>query len=59
MNYKNVLKILSLINITVSVIFLLDALVDFVYKERYEKFLLYDVLFFLVNFLVWLWLRKH
>ena len=59
MNYKNVLKILSLINITVSVIFLLDALVGFVYKERYEKFLLYDVLFFLVNFLVWLWLRKH
>ncbi len=59
MNYKNVLKILSLINITVSLIFLLDALVGFVYKERYEKFLLYDVLFFLVNFLVWLWLRKH
>jgi len=59
MNYKNVLKILSLIGITVSVIFLLDALVGIIYKEEYEKFLLYDGLFFLVNLAVWLWLRKH
>jgi len=59
MNYKNVLKILSLIGITVSVIFLLDVLVGIIYKEAYEKFLLYDGLFFFVNLVVWLWLKKH
>ncbi|ADN08102.1 TrkH family potassium uptake protein [Sulfurimonas autotrophica] len=59
MNYKNVLKILSLIGITVSVIFLLDALIGIIYKEQYENFLLYDGLFFLVNLAVWQWLRNH
>lgn len=59
MDYKNILKILSLIGVTVAAIFLLDALVGIIYKEEYEKFLLYDGLFFLVNLVVWLWLRKH
>ncbi len=59
MNYKNVLKILSLIGITVSALFLLDVLVGVIYKEQYEKFLLYDGVFFLINLGVWLWLRKH
>ena len=59
MNYKNVLKILSLIGITVSVIFLLDVLIGIIYKEQYEKFLLYDGLFFLGNLAVWQWLRNH
>ena len=59
MDYKNILKILSLIGVTVATIFLLDALVGIIYKEEYEKFLLYDGLFFLGNFAVWLWLRKH
>jgi len=59
MNYKNIFKILSLIGITVSVIFLLDALVGIIYNEQYGKFLLYDGLFFLVNFSVWFWLRKY
>ncbi len=59
MNYKNIFKILSLIGITVSVIFLLDVLVGIIYNEQYGKFLLYDGLFFLVNFSVWFWLRNH
>lgn len=59
MNYKNVLKILSLIGITVSVIFLLDVLIGIIYKEEYEKFLFYDGAFFLVNLSVWLWLKNH
>ena len=59
MNYKNVLKILSLIGITVAVIFLLDVLVGVIYKEEYEKFLVYDILFFIGNLAVWLWLKNH
>ena len=59
MAFKNILKILSLIGMTVSVIFLLDILVGVIYNERYSEFLEYDSLFFSVNLFVWLFLRKH
>ncbi|WP_152183152.1 TrkH family potassium uptake protein [Sulfurimonas indica] len=59
MNYKNIFKILSLIGITVSVIFLLDIAVGVIYKEHFEKFLLYDGLFFVINLFVWLLLKNH
>jgi len=59
MNFKNILKILSLIGMTVSAIFLLDILVGVIYNERYSEFLEYDALFFFVNLFVWLFLRKH
>ncbi|WP_297483777.1 TrkH family potassium uptake protein [Sulfurimonas sp.] len=59
MAFKNILKILSLIGMTVSAIFLLDILVGVLYHERYSEFLEYDSLFFSVNLFVWLFLRKH
>ncbi|WP_457743752.1 TrkH family potassium uptake protein [Sulfurimonas sp.] len=59
MSYKNIFKVLSLIGITVSIIFLLDVFVGLIYKESYLKFLLYDGLFFLTNLLIWLYLRNH
>ena len=59
MNYKNVLKILSLIGMTIGAIFLLDALIAVIYAEAYENFLLFDSLFLLFNFAVWLWLKNH
>jgi len=59
MNYKNILKILSLIGITVSSIFLFDVLVAIIYNEQYGKFLLYDGLFFVLNLSVWIWLKNH
>jgi len=59
MNFKNILKILSLIGMTVSAIFLLDILVGVIYNERYSEFLEYDALFFGVNLIFWLFLRKH
>ena len=59
MAFKNILKILSLIGMTVSAIFLLDILVGVIYNERYSEFLEYDSLFFSVNLFVWLFLRKH
>jgi trk system potassium uptake protein TrkH len=59
MNYKNILKILSLIGMTVSGIFLLDVLVGIIYHENFLKFLLYDGVFFIINFFIWFWLREH
>jgi trk system potassium uptake protein TrkH len=59
MNYKNILKILSLIGITVSLVFLLDILVGLVYKEHYDKFLLYDLMLFLLNLSIFIWLKDH
>jgi len=59
MAYKNILKVLSLIGITVSLIFTLDIFIGILYHERYLKFLLYDSLFLAVNLIIWLSLRKH
>ncbi|QOP44821.1 TrkH family potassium uptake protein [Sulfurimonas paralvinellae] len=59
MNYKNITKILSIIGVTISAIFLLDIVVGLIYKEDYMKFLLYDALFFFVNLTIWLFLRQH
>ena len=59
MDYRNILKTLSMIGMTVGVIFLLDVLVGVFYYEAFEKFLLYETLFFVVNFTVWLVLYKH
>ena len=59
MAFKNILKILSLIGMTVSAIFLLDIFVGIIYNERYSEFLEYDALFFSINLFVWLFLRKH
>lgn len=57
MNYKNIFKVLSLIGITISLIFLLVPLVGFIYGENYLDFLLFDALFFTLNALMWLFLK--
>ena len=59
MNYKNIVKILSIIGVTVSIIFLLDVVVGVIYHEHYMRFLLYDGLFFLINLAIWFTLKKH
>jgi len=59
MDYRNIIKILSLINLTLSTIFIFDAFVAYVYNEEYMRFLLYDLLFFTINLMVWLWLKNH
>jgi trk system potassium uptake protein TrkH len=59
MDFKNVLKILSLIGMTISVIFLVDVFVGYIYDEAYKEFLQADALFFGANFFVWALLYKH
>ena len=59
MSYKNIFKVLSLIGLTVSIIFLLDVLVGIIYHEAYFKFLVYDAIFLACNFSIWAYLRNH
>jgi len=59
MNYKNIFKVLSLIGVVVSVIFLLDVVVALIYNEEYKKFLEYNFLFFMLNLFMWIGLKKH
>jgi len=59
MDYKNIIKVLSLINLTLSIIFLFDVFVAYLYGEEYIKFLLYDTLFFIVNITIWFWFKQH
>ena len=59
MNYKNILKILSVIGMTISIIFLLDILIGIIYQENYFEFLIYDLSLFLINLIIWLALKKH
>lgn len=59
MSYKNIFKMLSLIGMTVSGIFILDVLMGIYYSEAYLKFLYYDGIFFSVNLIIWLSLYRH
>ena len=59
MDFKNILKILSLIGMTISFIFLLDTLVGFIYEESYKELLEANILFFTLNFFIWISLYKH
>lgn len=59
MNFKNIFKILSLIGLTVSILFLFDVLIGILYEEAYRQFLYYDAIFFLINLLVWFFLKEH
>ena len=59
MDYKNILKIISLIGITISVIFLLDIAVGLVYGENYMKFFYFDFSFFILNLSIWIFFYKH
>jgi len=59
MDYKNIFKILSIIGITLSLIFLLDVGVGIIYHESYSQFILFDGVFLGINLLIWFLLRKH
>ena len=59
MNYKNILKVLSLIGITISTIFLFDIIIALIYHENYIKFLFYDLVFFGINFFIWIVLKRY
>jgi trk system potassium uptake protein TrkH len=59
MNYKSIIKILSFIGITLSIIFLLDVGIGILYHEPYQKLLSYDTIFFFLNLIILLLLKNH
>ncbi|SFV63916.1 Potassium uptake protein TrkH [hydrothermal vent metagenome] len=59
MDYRNIIKILLLINLTLATIFLFDVVVAYLYNEDYIHFLLYDIIFFIANLIVWLSFKNH
>ncbi len=58
MNFRAIFKVLSLIGMTLSLFFLSDIFVGWLYGERYEEFALYDLLFFTLNLAIYLILKK-
>ncbi len=58
MNYKSIFKVLSIIGMILSLFFLLDGIIAIIYHEDIKKFFLFDLLFFLLNFLLFLSLKK-
>jgi len=59
MNYKSIVKMLSLLGMTISSVFMLDIVVGIIYDEQYGMFLLYDGAFFVFNLFLFLMLDKH
>ncbi|BBG65972.1 potassium uptake protein TrkH [Hydrogenimonas sp.] len=59
MDFKSILKLQSLIGMTLALFFLLDLVVALVYGEEYLPFLLFVTIFFLINFVTWFLLKKH
>jgi trk system potassium uptake protein TrkH len=56
---KNVLKFLSLIGISVTLFLLLPVFIGILYQEDMTAFLLFDLFLFLVNYILYLSLKKH
>ena len=59
MNFRNILKLLSLIGFTLSVIYLSDIFIAMLYDEAYLQFLAIDIAFFFFNLCIWFLLRRH
>ncbi len=59
MDFKSIFKLLSLIGMTLSLFFLMNVAAGIIYNEEYMPFLTYIALFFLLNLLIWLLLKRY
>ncbi len=59
MSYKSILKLFSLIGSTIGFFLFLDFFVAVIYNEKILNFSIFLILFFLINFLIWFFLREH
>ncbi len=59
MDFRSILKILSLIGMTLSVVFLSDIFIGIYYHEDYKEFLFFDLAFFGSNLFLWAFLYKY
>lgn len=56
---KNIIKLLGSIGIYVSLFFLVPIATGWYYNEDIYLFLVFDIIFFLINAVIFLWLRNH
>lgn len=59
MNYRSIIKIISLVSITLSGIFFLDVCVAFLFDEVYKDLLFYNVVLLLINFFIVQYLKNE
>ncbi|WP_353662726.1 TrkH family potassium uptake protein [Hydrogenimonas sp. SS33] len=59
MNVRSIVKVQSLIGMTLGLFFLLDVMIGVLYHEAYGLFLLFDLLFLAGNAALYLLLRKE
>jgi len=59
MSYRSIIKIIASIGITISIIFLSEIFVGFIYNENYQILLEYNIFFILLNSIVWFSLKKY
>ena len=56
---KNILKFISAIGIGLSIFFVIPILTGLIYSEPIKKYIIFDLLFFGTNFLIFSFLSKH
>jgi len=59
MSYKSILKLLSLIGVTLGGFLLLELLVAVIYSEKYNKLALFIAIFLIINFTCFYILKKQ
>ena len=59
MDYKAILKVLSIIGITIGLIFLTDTIVGLIFNEDVLKLIIFNIIFFTINLLIWLYLKDY
>ncbi|WP_457593053.1 TrkH family potassium uptake protein [Hydrogenimonas sp.] len=59
MDFKSILKLLSLIGMTLALFFLADIAAGIAFGEDFLPMLVFVTLFFFVNALIWLLLKSH
>ncbi len=59
MDYKSIIKFISIIGMWLAVFFLLPIIIGYAYKENYFPFLYFDIALFSINAILFLILKKH
>ena len=59
MDFRSILKVLSLIGLALGAFFSLELAVGIAYSESVDRLAIFLTLFLLTNFLLWLFLRNH
>jgi len=59
MNYKSIIKTLSIIGVSLGIFILFDVIVGVIYSEEIKELLIFDILFIILNGSIWYLLKSH